>query len=397
MSETDSTPPVSDEQGQVPTVVPRREVAMPEGLAAALQMQAEVLRRMHEEQMKLSSELRDRSRSELMIRSTHALNESFEAMRHSQEALAERLEATRPSGRRTFLLVSGGVLVLAGTLFFALQNFGGEVADALRSDAAQDGERVAALESLEARIRGVEGIERDVLLQELGRLRSAFEANAVERANIARERDQALDQVKAGGERIQASAEREERVAADLTQARTELTRLTERVLADQKLLQEQNRVIEELRAAQQVPVAPLKERPAAADAAPKSDSRPADVALLADLNAMLSRHNGYERYVIKSAESVDGLGLSGVVFEVWTRDQALARVVEAERLSFQLTAPVRLLELTFTRGAVTFHQGVARTVRSPFFNDRYQMTLLGVDPAEWTSAKLPFAVVGDP
>lgn len=382
-------------QGQLPSVQPRREVAALEGLGAALQMQAEVLRRMHEEQQKLAGELRDRSRSDLMIRSTQALNDSFDAMRHSQEALAARLESTRPANRRLFWLIALGIVVLAGAVVFAFRSFGGDVAEALRTDEGKEQSRLAALEALEERIRGVEGVEREVLLQELGRLRSAFEANAMERADIARERDAARGEVKVGVERIEAAAAREERVAADLGLARQELTRLTERVLADQKLIQEQNRIIEELRAAQVVPAAPLKERTPATGEAPKGDLREADAALLADLNALLARHNGYERHVIRSAAGVDGVGLTNVVFEVWSRDDVLARVVEAERMSFQLTTPTRILELSFVRGTVTFHQGVARAVRSPFFNDRYQMVLTGIEPATWSAAKLPFVVVG--
>ncbi len=385
----------SGAEGQLPSVQPRRDVAALEGLGAALQMQAEVLRRMHEEQQKLAGEMRDRSRSDLMIRSTQALNDSFEAMRHSQEALAARLESTRPASRRLFWLIALGILVLAAAVVFAFKSFGGDVADALRTDEGKESSRVAALEALEERIRGVEGVERDVLLQELARLRTAFEANAMERANIARERDAARGEVKVGEERIGAAAAREERVAADLGLARQELTRLTERVLADQKLIQEQNRIIEELRAAQPVPVTPLKERTAATGQAPKADLREADAALLADLNALLARHNGYERHVLRSAAGVDSLGFTNVVFEVWSRDDVLARVVEAERLSFQLTTPTRILELSFVRGTVTFHQGVARALRSPFFNDRYQMVLTGVEPATWTAAKLPFAVAG--
>ncbi len=40
----------------------------------------------------------------------------------------------------------------------------------------------------------------------------------------------------------------------------------------------------------------------------------------------------------------------------------------------------------------MTFHQGVnGRPTKSPFFNNRYQIVVLGISGEQWLKANLPF------
>lgn len=383
--------PVGD---QAPMLPPRRDMAPMEGLAAAMQLQAEVLRRLHEEQKKLGEEVRDRSRSELMVRSAQVLNDSFNAMRQTQEQLVNTLEESRPARRKLLLVVSIGFVLLSAAVTIAVLHFGEDISAGLGRGFANDAERERALALLEDRLQGVEGREREVLLQEVQKLRAAFETHALERARLERERDEARDQVAAAGARVDGAAQREQVMSDRLHQSDIELARLTERALADQKLVAELNKALESARAALPNPVSPLVERGApASSSANNAPPRMADEALIADVNALLARHSGYEKYVLRSATGVDASGLLGVVLDVRGRDDQLARVVEAEKLALVLTARTRVMELDFIRGTVTFHQGVARAVRSPFFNERYEIVLVGVEADAWNGAKLPFTL----
>lgn len=378
-------------EGQAPVPAPRRELTQAESLGTALALQAEVLRRLHEEQRRLGEAVRDNSRSELMLRSAQSLNDSFTAMRHSQEQLAAALaEARRPRARWLWVTLA---LVAVAALFFGLRELGNSMNDGIDQVLQTDAERESALKRLEDRLQGVEGREREILLDEVRSLRAGFAQQAQERADLTRERDAARAEVSDFNEKDKAAVVREEQLQQRLKLAEQELARLTEKALADQRLLAELNSALETARAALPEPVSPLTEK------TPKpvgvgENARSADATLIADVNALLARHSGYEKHVLRTVNGVDSTGLLGVVMEVRGRDDKLSRVVEAERLKISLTARTRLIELEFVKGTVTFHQGVARPVRSPFFNERYEIVLVGVETAAWTSASLPFSVV---
>ena len=83
--------------------------------------------------------------------------------------------------------------------------------------------------------------------------------------------------------------------------------------------------------------------------------------------------------------------GLEDVVLEVRGRDGSLAKTVRADRVAFTLTAGANFLELDFETGYIDFRHGISRTVRSPFFNNRYQIVVLGIDTQEWIGSNLAF------
>ena len=62
-----------------------------EGIEAAMKLQAEILKRLHDQQEEMGKALKDSTRSEMMIQSTRSLNESFSGMKRVQERLIDRL------------------------------------------------------------------------------------------------------------------------------------------------------------------------------------------------------------------------------------------------------------------------------------------------------------------
>ncbi len=66
------------------------------------------------------------------------------------------------------------------------------------------------------------------------------------------------------------------------------------------------------------------------------------------------------------------------------------AKVVD---LDFGLTSRGSILEMTFETGSVSFQTG-GRVIKSPFFNNRYQILAIGVDAAAWSSAGLSFVKI---
>jgi hypothetical protein len=147
-------------------------------LAAAFQANAEALRRSQEVQADLHRALERADRSEMVVQTTGALNETFKGLTTVQRALAQRVADSEREARtgRMFLplLVLAAVAVIGGVLWLVLQYVDhwreqtvgtSDVATQLaaqfergvergRADEASAG--AARLEAYEARLRGLE-------------------------------------------------------------------------------------------------------------------------------------------------------------------------------------------------------------------------------------------------
>ena len=88
-----------------------------EGIAAAMQMQVEILRKMNERQQWLEEAVTDTQRSETMLTSTRALNESFRGMRRVQEKLLDELNEAREGRGRGLPLLLGLIVVAASIVW----------------------------------------------------------------------------------------------------------------------------------------------------------------------------------------------------------------------------------------------------------------------------------------
>ncbi|MFO0933374.1 MAG: hypothetical protein U1E39_11770 [Planctomycetota bacterium] len=106
-----------------------RAIAEPlAALAAAFQANAEALRRSQEMQAELGRALQRGDRSEVMVQTTGALNETFKGLTQVQRSLVSRIDASERTAKegRWFLpiLVLGAMAVLGGALFLVVRRMG---------------------------------------------------------------------------------------------------------------------------------------------------------------------------------------------------------------------------------------------------------------------------------
>jgi hypothetical protein len=394
-----------------------------EGLTSAMKLQAEILRRMHERQEEIGQSLKDTSRAEMMISSTRALNESFTGMRRVQERLVDRLTVDR--GRRV-LLVFGvllGCAAVVGVLYWGVAQLSQKVEDTGRliAEPRKDPAAQAALDEisgLRERLGTMEDRDRGQIFDRLERLQEKVNTLEEERRRIQVERDAARESLgaeKAEVVRLRGSVQDLER---RFQSSQTEVSRLTGQTMADQKLVAKLNEVIEQLRggplvstAAPPTTGAEKDETPTdngseveadAATSTPTDDStapapdgrRLVSAPFLGDMNQLLTKNRSSEAYVLTTAASFDRDGLNDIVLEVRGQDGSLAKTIYAKKLRTSLNSRGGFLELEFEAGHIDFRQGLTRNIRSPFFNDRYEIVVLGVDGKAWIDAALPFLQV---
>ena len=399
----------------------------PSDLGRALEMQVEVLRRIHEQQEQLSETLKDTRRSDMMIQSTRALNESFSGMKRVQESLADRLMEERRRGRAwPWIFGVCGCALLVG-IGFAVRHLSDQVqSGAERVLSSRDtGMATLALDEIKGlrdRFETMEGREKDILLSRLATLEGQVQTLEQARLSLAAERDRAqqdlgalrADWTRAVEAKASADAElarlQKEAVASAsrLQESEASLARMTKDRLADQQMiasLLSLNGKGEAPGVAATPPaVAPPEERISedplrteseqvvAAPEVPTSPERAiVSAPLLANLNQLLSKHRSSEAYTVVSAGSMDGQALYDVTLEVRGQDGSVAKTVYADRMTITLAPAPQFVELDFEGGHVEYLRGISRRVKSPFFNNRYQIVVLGVESLEWQRAGLPF------
>lgn len=414
-------------------------------IAHAMKAQVELLRQMQERQRSLEDAVRDERRHDLVVNSAESLNESFKSMRDSQERLADRLEESRggmPTATRVLLVI--GVLTAAGAAT-AIAYFFRRGADEIRTATEKlaapktDAEARAAIDDLAARVKNVEASEREAFRTELERLRAAVDQGSVEREALRKERDVVREELgllraKAGeGERTVAE------LRAKLEGADKEIARLTTQSVGDQRLIAQLNNTVEILKtrggagsaapAPTPTPTAPEGEANAVADGdlarrlaeslgggpasqptaeAARTDPPPPPPAQDAreapftpgqrdDLNALLLRHRGRQKYSVASATKILDRKLKNVVLEVRGADGSLDKTIEAESMTVRISPRGEMADLDFEKGHVVYHgsmDGGARDAKSPFFNDRYQIVLLGAPSKDWLAGGLAFVAM---
>lgn len=393
---TDSTP--SDRSELAPTSPQPEPALVPasalEPMANVLRAQVELLSRMEQRQQELERAVRDEKRQEVQIRSAEALNESFNGMRRVQEALAQRLEASESPARRWWML--GGIVLLAVAVVGAAVwlREGVEPLRDLADRRSNDEALAAAISKLEGRVGGVEERDRESFRTELDALRRSLDTLKDERDVARRERDEARTRAEGATKDVETVRAELAALAAKTTGLEKENGRLAAETAADKRLLSELGRVVEGLKSASRpAPDTPVGETAAAAKSPPESpNATPFAAERLEKLNDLLRRHRGSDRYVLTRAERVDGRRLRGVTLEVRGPDGSISRTIDADALSVWLAARGDLLELEFEKGGVVFRLGAsAKPVKSPFFNDRYQIVVLGVDGKAWIDAGFPF------
>lgn len=91
-------------------------------LAKAFALQAELLKNVHETQVKLQQTIEDDRRTEVMLNSTNALNETFRGVRNVQQSLIEKIENSNRASRGVrWALVFAVVIGIGGASWGALE------------------------------------------------------------------------------------------------------------------------------------------------------------------------------------------------------------------------------------------------------------------------------------
>jgi hypothetical protein len=399
-----------------------------EQVARAMQVQAELLKQMHERTRMLEDVVKDNRRHELVINSAQALNESFQGLQRVQERLADKLDEKKGVNRARFLVIALGLLAVAAVGGFLTWRIV-EKADTFNSNLkaaldpkVRDAEVQSDLAKLESRLQGIEQSDRAASQDVIERLRKNLDAISTERDTLRRERNTAQEELGAAKASIGG-------VQAELADTKgkfqvleKENARLSAEALANQKTLGQLNDLLAAMKpgpaakppaaetetARRPTPAPPPEPEPEPAPPKPvssegasgKTDGEAAAAATespvpfsapqLAALNELLKSHRGSDRYSIKRAERVGQKKLWNVVMEVSGPDSSVSKTIEAESVVFSVSD--KMLEIEFEVGNVTFHQGLAgKSTKSPFFNNRYLIVVLGANGREWLAADFPF------
>ena len=413
-----------------------------ETIAHAMQAQVELLRQLQERQRTLEDAVRDEKRHELVVNSAQSLNEAFRGMQQSQDRLAEKLADGGGSGRALRLWIVAGVLCLlcaAGAAAYFLR-VGAEGLDAmaekLAAPKADDAAR-AALAELSERVKSVEASERAAFQTELERLRTAVDGAAVEREMLRKERDSAREELGLVRAKSQDAEKSVVELRTKLEGSDKELARLTTQSIGDQRLIAQMNNTLETLRTRAAAPAAPAStgaeasppnaaddaairaraadagrsggettagdaaSRPVSGEPAPEktAEEDPRDLPFSPgqrdDLNALLAKHRGSPRYTVASATKILDKKLKQVVLEVRGVDGSLDKTIEADSMTVKISPRGEMVDLDFEKGFVVFHgRTQGRDAKSPFFNDRYQIVLLGAPSKDWLTAGLAFVAM---
>lgn len=202
--------PTAESALAVPGVGAGRSVAEPlAALAAAFQANAEALRRSQEMQNELGRALQRADRSEVMVQTTGALNETFKGLTNVQRSLVSRIDASERSAKegRWFLpiLVLAAMAVLGAALWLVVRKIG-----ELERDVVGNGDIATQLAAAHAR-----GVEDGKAQGEAGL--------AAERAALAARADRAEADLEAARKARDEAAAGMKRAEAELAAAQAEV------------------------------------------------------------------------------------------------------------------------------------------------------------------------------
>ncbi|MCB9833298.1 MAG: hypothetical protein H6807_12570 [Planctomycetes bacterium] len=390
-------------------------------LAKAFAMQAEVLRGIHDTQHELQQAIKDDKKSEMMINSTQALNDTFRGVKGVQQRLLDELEQRGKrarGGRVATVLVALLVVVVAvaGFVWFdrRIEERGGK----LDGDLARMRDEI--LPSYRRRAEQAEG-ERDEARTELTRLRADLEATR-EAAAEARGDDRAAGAELESLRRERASwLEEKGRLDKSVEDLRSQVAYYLERFegserevvrLRDEVIRKIAAGGVEELTAKAkeeanvESPIVPeevaetigkrqdAETTAGAAAETPKAPVIPPET-VIEDVNVLLSNHRGSQVYRLESVAAVGDGCLEDVVFTESAPGQGVMKKIRAERLEIVISGRGDLVEFNFKKGAVQQKRpNAAMGDWAPFYNDRYRMTVYCLNGQQWLGRSYAFFYV---
>ena len=391
-----------------------RAIAEPlAALAAAFQANAEALRRSQEMQAELGRALQRADRSEVLLQSTGALNDTFKGLTNVQKSLAGRIDASEKAARegRWFLpvLVLAALAVGGGALALVVQRMG-----ALEQDVVGSGDIATRLDEAQRRgheqgradAAGAFDVERRALLDRVDRVEKDLAAAVAARD----ERDAAAKQ--AAADLLSAQAE-VVTGRADALRARAleqEITRLRADAAVRDPEVERMRRELEterETTAALRKRVAELatgRVGPAPADGAPPPSSAsavptPPPPSGLADprdvergrrmLNELLQTSSGGKTDYLQfgTIGGIDGERLLDVMATSYTAGGRVVNFVRARQARVYVDRATRRVEVVFDEGALELNgQSV------PFPGGQFRKVVAeGDEASRWATSGLRF------
>ncbi|MEZ6196471.1 MAG: hypothetical protein R3F20_12200 [Planctomycetota bacterium] len=413
-------------------------IARPLGdLAKAFALQAEVLQSVHETQARIQESLANDQRSEMMLNSTKALNETFKGVRGTQQELLEELRRERGAKQRWiwgFAALGLVVCGLAGWVWLdsrrqlSERNFDqGRRIDAVEGRVLAQVEATAerARESeaeFQRRLEGSRNDERNATQRfaaaevELGRLRTELDGLKKQSRDARAEVEQLRSERGLDRNKIETLTEKNTELDRQLTfymqkaeAAEAKALRLNDEILA--RLREQGTRAADvvadapppiveggkELAEALAASRAERVETPAGEGegAAPtKEGLAPDEVeAIRTELNRLVAGHRGNSRFHFESIGGVADGKLQDVVFTETVGGRGVVKEVSAGRAELVLSARGDLVEFFF-------HEGTKRSWRRatsdlgpafPFYNGVYRDSILCTNGDAWRGKSWSF------
>lgn len=366
-------------------------------LARAFAVQAEMLKVLHDNQAEIIRSMKKDGRSEMMLNSTKALNETFRGVKEVQEGLIDKLNRSDGQGGFSPFLVGGLFVVFflffAGGLYWAVSTGVLVVGDSsatteklarferenkerttgeLETLAHEKEDLSSSLQSREQAIRKLE-----TSLAESNRRSGLLDAERTERARLESE----LNDLK----REAASADLRHRAIED-----------ENRRLSTEALERLKESLTQPARGASAEKVQPI-EQPAAVAASNDTDSSvtpdaPADSKVLATLNRLLLKNRSDHSYRFEKVGSVNDDHLSNVVLLESSPGGGVIKRIEADEVKIKLTDQGGILELLFSSGSVR-HRATGGGLGSPapFYKGSYRVMIYTLNAEAWRRDALSF------
>lgn len=362
-------------------------------LADAFRSNTDALKSIADGQTRLGKKLDRTDRSEAVIQSTQALNETFRGVQRTQERLMGRLSDEK---RRPWVFLAAGVLVVAivggAAIWYLLDWFAGREDATAKSGAetfagAMDkkDETLDALSEENRRLAVDLAREREratALSDRVEELTKRVEQLELVNGNL-REGQVDADENRREKERLAIEAARLE---DELRTARRELKTAADDLEATKKRLAEA-----ETSAASAAPAKPPVKEPAVEPAkappeVPKEAAKdPAELArVLGVLNRLLTETGGESGYRFEKIGGIRGKILYDVVIVDRSARGQEAKKFEAAEARVMVDSTKKRVEIRLTTGHITYYG-----VKAPFWDDRYVLPLAGVDTERWLRSGL--------
>ena len=387
-------------------------------LAEAFRQNSEAMKSLAEGQARLGRRVEKSDRSQAIVQSTKALNETFRGVQRTQERLMGRLDGERKRPLLLLLASAAVFVALVGGSLYILFHW------------LDDRDRVESLDRKET-IQGIVAAHADVVedlrtklaraetelarresdaknaqanLEDLSRrLAEAEEINQGLRQNQEGLRREVMQNAELQTTISRLTAELEEKAEALLAERRTRVG-LEEQLQTLQDKLGRMARQAAASPAAVSPPAKPAPEvkapdvkapevrapgdpdeEPPPSSVPPGAATNPGELARISQvLNRLISESRGGESYEFTKIGGARGKTLYDVEVANYDQEGAEIKRIQAGELRIVVDVPQRSVELHFKKGHIYYYG-----VRAPFWGGVFNVSVVNVDPAAWLNSGL--------